>query len=198
MSVKQIGILGFVLALASCGGSTQPLPNCPTPTPGQESNSGGLYYSHQYEFHNAEACFKASFPAPPRITQQDVHTAFGTIVSRTFSAATNVDFFFVSFIHLPWLMATFGGNETILHKVKDQFLAGERAKALKVSPATVGGHKAILIDFERKSGDLGKAHIFVVGHRVYIVNGQSTQKDNPGAAEFLKSFVLDNECLKNL
>ncbi len=122
----------------------------------------------------------------------------GTLQSKTFSAATSTDFFFINYIELPWLMGTLGSDDTIVNKVREMLLKqlGD-AKQLNISDVKVDGYDAKHLSYLRKSGDLGKAYVFVVGRRVFLVVGQTTAHDD-GPVKFLKSFKVDKACVAKL
>jgi hypothetical protein len=194
MAAKKSWVV--VCLLAGCG-SAAPIPDCPAPD-SPPGNKGSLYYRHNYEFDNADGCFQASFPAPPRATQHIVHSALGTIDQRVFSAATDTSNRFVIMIQLPWLLGTVAPKAKIIDNAEGEFLKQENAKKLSEKDVTVQGYEGKLIKFERKSGDKGHAYILPVKHRAYIVVGQSTEPTANVGMDFLHSFKLDQACLDKL
>ncbi len=191
---RWVGIWGLSLASAGCGGGP-PIADCPAS--GAPGNAGGLYFTHSYRFESAADCFAATFPAPPRLTEQGTRTLAGTITERSYTATTTVDYYLVGVVHLPWLVAVFGPTHTILDKLRDEFLAQESAKELGYVDVSVDGHPGKLLTFLRKSGDRGLAHLVALEHRVYLIVGQSTVKDD-AAEKFLASFAFDKACLARL
>jgi hypothetical protein len=198
MGMRRFVVLGTVFVAIGCGASAPSVPDCPTPTPRRALEEGDIFYSQSYRFRNEATCFTAVFPAPPRVTREDKPSALGTIASTTFSAATAAQFYFVNVIHLPWMMSTLASHNKVRLTVKDEFLTQANAKALSTEDIKLQGHNALLMHYERKSGDLGNAYIVAVRNRVYLVVGQSTKPGSTGPADFLKSFKIDEDCVKKL
>lgn len=198
MGVAQWAMLGSMFVATGCGANVAAVPNCPTPTAGQASNAGELYYSNPYTFANAATCFTATFPAPPSVTRADKAATLGTVVSTTFAAGSPGVFAFVNIVHLPWMMSTLGSDNKITESIRDQFLTTIKGKASSTEDTKVQGYDALLMHYERVSGDRGSAYVVVVGSWVYLVVGQSSQPESTEPAAFLKSFKLDQACIEKL
>ena len=141
-------------------------------------------------------CFSVHFPSPPVFGSADKDTIVGTIEERWFLAEPTGGQFLVGYTHLPEFLVFFGGEELILNKAREVFLRREKSKQLSYTDFEIAGFKGKEVNYVRKNGVKGKAHMVFVEKRIYLVSG-FTDKGMPFTDAFLKSFTLDRKCAEH-
>lgn len=141
-------------------------------------------------FAPAGAGFSVNMPGNPQHSETTHKSFVGAIHENSYTANGGGATYTASVSDLPGAAVALGGAGTILGKAKDGLLKESGGSETSFDKISLGGNEGRALTYSLPSGGSGKARLYLVDKRLYVIVGAGPQSAGPAIDRFVNSFKL--------
>ncbi|HKY63577.1 MAG TPA: hypothetical protein VJR29_09170 [bacterium] len=141
-------------------------------------------------FAPAGAGFSVNMPGKPTHSETTHRSFVGAVQENSYTVNSGGATYTASVSDLPGAAVALGGAGTILGKAKDGLLKESGGSETSFQKTSLGGNEGRELTYSLPSGGLGKARLYLVEKRLYVIVGAGPKAAGPAIDRFVNSFKL--------
>ncbi|HKX13091.1 MAG TPA: hypothetical protein VJP40_08065 [bacterium] len=145
---------------------------------------------HAKPFAPAGAGFSVNMPGKPRHSETTHKSFVGAVQENSYTVNGGGATYTASVSDLPGVAVALGGAGTILGKAKDGLLKESGGSETSFEKTSLGGNEGRVLTYSLPSGGSGKAQLYLVDKRLYVIVGAGPKSAAPAIDRFINSFKL--------
>jgi hypothetical protein len=141
-------------------------------------------------FAPAGAGFSVNMPGKPQHSETTHKSFVGAVQENSYTVNSGSASYTASVSDLPGVAVALGGSGTILGKAKDGLLKESGGSEASFEKTSFDGHEGRELTYNLPSGGIGKARLYLVDKRLYVIVGAGPKSASSSINRFVNSFQL--------
>jgi hypothetical protein len=141
-------------------------------------------------FAPAGAGFSVNMPGKPKHSETTHKSFVGAVQENAYTVNSGGATYTASVSDLPGMAVALGGTGHILDKAKEGLLKESGGSETSFAKTSLGGYEGRELSYSLPSGGSGKARLYLVDKRLYVIVGAGPESAGPAIDRFVNSFKL--------
>jgi hypothetical protein len=141
-------------------------------------------------FAPAGGGFSVNMPGKPQHSETTHRSFVGAVQENSYTVNSGSASYTASVSDLPGAAVALGGSGTILGKAKEGLLKESGGSETSFEKTSLGGNEGRELIYSLPSGGVGKARLYLVDKRLYVIVGAGPKSASASINRFVNSFQL--------
>ena len=134
--------------------------------------------------------FSVNMPGKPQHNESTHKSFVGAVQENSYTVKSGSASYTASVSDLPGMAVALGGSNTILSKAKEGLLKESGGSELSFEKISLAGSEGRELTYSLPSGGIGKARLYLVEKRLYVIVGSGPKATSAAIDRFVNSFKL--------